>query len=129
MNHHRSLLLLSCVVLGAACVPKLEGAPCRADDDCPNGKACVSGFCQAGSGMGGGSGGGGTGGGEGTTGGGGGTTADGGALLPQTYELTSAGARMHGGTVTLDLEVGHTTPRTKMTHGTLELTGAAAVQR
>ena len=75
-----------------------------------------------------GGGGGTTGGGGGTTGGGGGTT-DGGATLPQMYELNSAGARMRGGTVTMDLEVGHATPRTKMTGGTLEVTGAAAVQR
>ena len=73
-------------------------------------------------------GGGGTGGGAGGGGGGGGLT-DGGAVLPQTFELNNAGARMTGGTLTLDLEVGHPTPRTKMTGGTLEVTGSAAVQR
>jgi hypothetical protein len=49
--------------------------------------------------------------------------------LPQLYELSSASGRAQGGTLTLDLQVGHITPRTKMTGGTLELTGAAAAQR
>lgn len=80
----------------------------------------------AGGGTGGGGGGGGVGGGGGAGGGGG--TTDGG-VLPQLYELTSAGARMQGGTITLDLQVGHATPKTQMTGGTVQLTGAAAVQR
>ena len=52
-----------------------------------------------------------------------------GGVLPQFYELTSAGARLQGGTITMDVQVGASTPRTKMTGGTLEVTGAAAVQR
>jgi hypothetical protein len=82
-----------------------------------------------GGGGGGGGAGGGAGGGGATGGGGGGTTTDGGAVLPQLYELTNAGARMQGGTITLDLQVGHATPRTQMTGGTIQVTGAAAVQR
>ncbi|MDP1822698.1 MAG: EB domain-containing protein [Archangium sp.] len=77
-----------------------------------------------------GGGGGNMGGGGGATGGGGGATGGGsGASLPQATELISAGGRAQGGTLTLDLQVGHVTPRTKMTGGTLEVTGAAAVQR
>lgn len=82
--------------------------------------------------MGGGSGnaGGGSGAGGGPTGGGGATGGgDGGATHPHFYELTSAGARMQGGTVTLDVQVGSPTAKTKMTGGALEVTGAAAVQR
>ena len=75
----------------------------------------------AGGGVGGGAAGGGTGGGS--------VTGDGGAVLPQVYEVNSAGARMTGGTITLDVEVGLSTPRTKMMGGTLEVTGSAAVQR
>ena len=73
-----------------------------------------------------------TGGGGGSaTGGGGGSVTGGGtgAALPQFLELTSASGRQQGGTMVLDLQVGQSTPSTKMTGGTLELTGAAAVQR
>lgn len=36
---------------------------------------------------------------------------------------------MTGGTITATVEVGHPTPRTRMTAGTLSVTGSAAVQR
>ena len=140
------------------CFPVTTGALCDTDANCPDTQACVDRHCAARTGAGGGGGAGGSGGGDtmgggggtttgggggttggggGTTGGGGGTTGGGGgttgggtgAALPQFLELTSAGGRQAGGTLTLDLQVGHATPRTKMTGGTLELTGAAAVQR
>jgi hypothetical protein len=151
---NRQLWWASSLTLLAACIPAVTGAPCETDANCPGGQVCVAGKCAEGTGMGGGegggtatgggTGGGTTGGGGGTTGGGGGTTGGGGgttgggggttgggggSALPQTYELTSAGGRAQGGTLTLDLQVGHITPRTQMTGGTLELTGAAAVQR
>jgi trimeric autotransporter adhesin len=33
----------------AGCVPHLSGAPCRADDNCPNNQYCDGTFCQSGS--------------------------------------------------------------------------------
>lgn len=154
----RFWLLSSCVSL-AACQPVVTGAPCSSNDNCPAGQVCAGGTCVAGTGtvgggMGGGEttgggggttgggggttggGGGTTGGGGGTTGGGGGTTGGGGGAtgggsgsLPQAYELISGGGRQQAGRLTLDLQVGHVTPRTKMTGGNIELTGSAAVQR
>lgn len=113
-----------------ACRPEVAGAPCETSLNCPETQTCVDKRCAVGSRNGGGEGGGAAGGGQGggATGGGGGPSNDGGALT-QFYELTSAGARLQGGSITMDVQVGHATPPTKMTGGTLELTGAAAVQR
>ncbi len=80
---------------------------------------------NAGGGAGGGSGGGDGGAGGGT---GGGSAGDGG-VLAGLRELVSAGGRMTGGTLTVDVQVGHPTVRTKMTGGTLSVEGTAAVQR
>jgi hypothetical protein len=63
------------------------------------------------------------------TGDGGTLNPDGGKALPPLRELVSAGGRMTGGTLTLDVQLGHPTPRTRMSGGTLSLTGSAAVQR
>lgn len=68
-----------------------------------------------------------TGGGQGGGSGGGISFGDGGASVSR--EITAASGRMQGGTLTLDIQVGHPTPRTTMSGGSLELTGAAAVQR
>ena len=147
----KNLLWLLASLAWVGCIPVVTGAPCETDANCPDTQRCgTKRVCEARTGSGGGpatggsgggditgGGGGTTGGGGGTTGGGGGTTGGGGgttgggagATLPQFLELTSASGRQQGGTVTLDLQVGHPTPRTKMTGGTLELTGAAAVQR
>ena len=134
----------------ASCQPLVTGAPCITHLNCPEMQACgVDGRCvagprtdggegggSAGGGQGGGAAGGGSGGGVtgggaggGAAGGGGGGTSNDGGVLPQFYELTSAGARLQGGTLTMDVQVGSSTPATKMTGGTREVTGAAAVQR
>lgn len=125
-------LTLFCLAVVAGCRPRVDGAPCSSNDNCPRGQYCAEGFCAEGTGpMGGGGGsmatGGGnvTGGGQGGGGGGHGLS-DGGAS--SSREITAASGRMQGGTLTLDLQVGHPTPRTTMTGGTLELTGASAVQ-
>ncbi len=137
------LWLLCSVSVLASCQPLVTGAPCTTHLNCPATQACgAEGQCvtgprtdgggTAGGGQGGGSGGGVTGGGAGggaVGGGGGGGTSNDGGVLPQFYELTSAGARLQGGSLTMDVQVGHATPPTKMTGGTLEVTGAAAVQR
>ena len=146
----KNRLWLWCLVsVLTACRPEVAGAPCETSLNCPEKQTCVKDRCAVGprndggegggtagggggaAGGGGGAAGGGggaAGGGGGAAGGGGGTSNDGG-VLTQFYELTSAGARLQGGSITMDVQVGHATPPTKMTGGTLELTGAAAVQR
>ncbi len=59
----------------------------------------------------------------------GGASTDGGRSLGALRELGSAGGRMTHGTLTLDVELGHPTPRAVMRAGTLTLSGAATVQR
>lgn len=127
--NHRMVVLLSWLALASACRPRLDGAPCSSDENCPNGQVCAGGVCIVGAGAGGGRPGesdSGTGGGGGGGSGGGGGRMDGGAQQA-LREFVSSGGSMSGGT--LSLEVGHLTPRTTMTGGTLQLTGAAVVQQ
>ena len=123
----KNRLWLWCLVtVLTACRPEVAGAPCETSLNCPETQTCVKKQCAVGPRNGGGTAGGGQGG--GAAGGGGGTSNDGG-VLTHFYELTSAGARLQGGSITMDVQVGYATPPTKMIGGTLELTGAAAVQR
>lgn len=77
----------SSIAVLTACQPIVTGAPCTTTDNCPSGQSCVTGKCEAGSGLGGGSGGGTPGGGSGgsgggaVAGGGGGATGGGGGAL------------------------------------------------
>jgi hypothetical protein len=51
------------------------------------------------------------------------------AAARDSREIVSGGARVSGGTLTVDVEVGHAFGQQRMTGGTLTVEGAAAIKR
>ncbi len=124
----RSLLVLFLLTVAMACRPRLDGAKCVTTENCPDGQFCLDGRCAFGSDTGGGGGGSDGAGGGGSGGGTAIDPADGGMSL-KVYEFTPASGQLQGGSMTLEVHIGAGTSGTKMTGGTLEVTGAAAIRR
>lgn len=101
----------------ASCFPKVTGAPCDIDSDCPGGQVCTAAracdiVADADAGL--------------TDAG---VTLDGGAprLLPAA-DIVSGAARMTAAGTTLDAQVGHGSAHARMTGGGRTLEGHAATR-